>query len=380
MVFCKGKNPTVNLYYGSQPLHQVTSYKYLGILFCSNGSFTLCQEDLFKRASRAYFKMSKYFVDCKSSIRTFLKLFDHIVKPILLYACEIWGTINITSTIVQKDDYLLEHSFKNMYCDKLHLKSLKYILGVHKKSVNDAVLGETGRYPLYINIVTHCTKYFSRLIEADQSTLLFAAFQESCTLSENNKPSWMSSIKFLFNKLKIEQHQHYLGNLFNTVKSRAIEDYRINWSKRLEKSKNENTGKLRTYATFKTHFCFEPYLTIIKDPYIKSLVTKFRISAHKLEIETGRYTNVAVENRICKCCALQHVENEQHFLLKCPLYAMPRTVYLSTVSSIVKHFDDLTLHDQFVYLMSSENDEIISATGNFIHQCNSLRLKHLATC
>jgi hypothetical protein len=80
----------------------------------------------------------------KSSIKTYGPFFYTQVKfPVLL----------------KKDDYVVENSFKNLKCDKLHIKALKYILGVHKNSANDAILGETGRYPLYINIITQSTKY-----------------------------------------------------------------------------------------------------------------------------------------------------------------------------------------------------------------------------
>ena len=269
LVFGKGKVSPVCFYYRTHLLEHVSSYKYLGIVFSSNGSFSICQEDLYKRALKAYFKISKYFVNVKASIRTFLKLFDHTVKPILLYACEIWGTININSCIVKKDEYIFEHSFKNLYCDKLHLKSLKYILGVHKYSVNDAVLGETGRYPLYINMLTQSTKYFSRLLNAKPSTLIFSAFQESLALHRNSKSTWVSSMFFLFDKLKITPRQHYDKNLSQIVKTKAIREFKTNWLERLNKCQNEQSGKLRTYAQFKKQFMYEPYLDYIKDPVVR---------------------------------------------------------------------------------------------------------------
>jgi len=40
-------------------------------------------------------------------------------------------------------------------CEKLYIKLSKFILGVHKKSSNFAVLEELGRYPLYITFENH---------------------------------------------------------------------------------------------------------------------------------------------------------------------------------------------------------------------------------
>ena len=64
---------------------------------------------------------------------------------------------------------------------------------------------------------------------------------------------------------------------------------------------------------------------------MRSILTHFRISAHKLEIETGRYviTNpkTPLENRLCKQCNLSEIEDEEHFLINCPKY----TLFLSNI-------------------------------------------------
>ena len=70
-------------------------------------------------------------------------------------------------------------------------------------------------------------------------------------------------------------------------------------------------NKLRIYKLFKDNFKFEDYLTM-STANQRRIITKFRISAHKLEIERGRYFNVPVERRICKICKLD-IENEIHF-------------------------------------------------------------------
>jgi len=49
-------------------------------------------------------------------------------------------------------------------------------------------------------------------------------------------------------------------------------------------------------------------------------LTKFRLSVHSLEIETGRHSNISRENRLCTKCNLRMIENEYHFILVCPLY------------------------------------------------------------
>ena len=85
------------------------------------------------------------------------------------------------------------------------------------------------------------------------------------------------------------------------VKSQLIIQFKHNWLSKLSKCEEDNAGKIRTYA-FKNIFKCENYLNVIKDGKIRSCLTKFRISAHKLEIEKGRYSNTPLNNRICKFC------------------------------------------------------------------------------
>ena len=76
--------------------------------------------------------------------------------------------------------------------------------------------------------------------------------------------------------------------------------------------------------------CFrrEPYLSVLYSDQ-RNLITKFRISAHQLRIETGRYERkknqagkipiLEREERVCLYCNLSKVEDESHFLLECSL-------------------------------------------------------------
>ena len=62
VVFCKnGRLSTDKFCYDNIEIENSTSYKYLGILFSSSGTFTYYQTDLYKRALKAQFKLAKCF-------------------------------------------------------------------------------------------------------------------------------------------------------------------------------------------------------------------------------------------------------------------------------------------------------------------------------
>ena len=69
------------------------------------------------------------------------------------------------------------------------------------------------------------------------------------------------------------------------------------------------------------------------------------------QIETGRFSNTLLENRICKQCDLNHVENEYHFLFHCPLYIADREEFYNSLSlypNITTTHDALKLKQLFV--------------------------------
>jgi hypothetical protein len=59
----------------------------------------------------------------------------------------------------------------------------------------------------------------------------------------------------------------------------------------------------------------------------------FRISAHNLEIEMGRYKNKPRDERLCSGCL--KVENEVNLLFECNSYLTLRDNFTNSISSIV---------------------------------------------
>ena len=76
------------------------------------------------------------------------------------------------------------------------------------------------------------------------------------------------------------------------------------------------TGKFYFYSTILGKFELQKYLEFPLAKELRSLLTKLRISAHSLPIETGRYNNTLKEQRFCKHCPTS-VENESRFILYC---------------------------------------------------------------
>jgi hypothetical protein len=138
------------------------------------------------------------------------------------------------------------------------------------------------------------------------------------------------------------QPREEMVGLDRLVEEALVRVEKVLWEKELArevaKSGREEDGgnKLRTYATFKTHICREPYLSVITDSRKRALMFKLRSGVAPLRIETGRYEIVKkpgsnkegrmrrpVNERICLCCG-NGVEDEFHFICDCPCYADQR--------------------------------------------------------
>ena len=74
-----------------------------------------------------------------------------------------------------------------------------------------------------------------------------------------------------------------------------------------------------------------------KREYRKS-ICKLHTSTHRLFIETGRYTNIPRNERICKNCTNQEIEDETHFLTRCPTFSEERDDLFNSISAKVKFF------------------------------------------
>ena len=80
-------------------------------------------------------------------------------------------------------------------------------------------------------------------------------------------------------------------------------------------------NKLYLYSKLKTNYTINNFI-MNSNFENRKLICKMRISDHFLEIERGRYKKInnkriPRDERICKNCNLQKVEDEYHFFFEC---------------------------------------------------------------
>ena len=100
---------------------------------------------------------------------------------------------------------------------------------------------------------------------------------------------------------------------------------------------------------------------------------RLRVSNHKLEIELGRYKNILPEERYCRLCNLNHVEDKLHFIISCCVYSEHIEQLFQQIKDFVPSFDILPLSEEFIFLMGADDPEVLIPFIKFVKKCSDVR-------
>ena len=386
-----GKDTPAVVTYGNEVVKRAYSSKYLGLEFMENGKVGETKKEAYKKALKVYFKLIKSFHPIPRS-STLIHLFDHLVKPVMNYGCEIWFPSNILSSLNAREpaddvaaffkDLKQNHPIpsrllsKDECMEKLHLRFLKFCLGLHSKASNMAVYGDLGRYPLYIEQCIQSLKYHDYIIHKTENKLLKKFYtnlmQENSYTLKPNLATFTKQLKQITNFPTVNNP----GKLtYSRLKAKLQSDFTLYWKSIVNSphgtSKSRGSNKLRTYKLFKTIFKKEIYTDLV-DFNLRRKIAQLRTSAHKLRIESDRYCGrnsyIPPEERVCINCEAGATEDESHFILDCPSHNCRRQELYQTYSTNNPHFLQYSRENKLLWLMTSENENDIKQLGIFINE------------
>ena len=102
-------------------------------------------------------------------------------------------------------------------------------------------------------------------------------------------------------------------------------------------------------------------------------LSELRKSAHKLEIEKGRYVNVSRNDRICRNCDSGLIKDEKHFILKCSVYLVRREGLFSVIRQELGIDLKLSGSDGIKAIFPKKDVNIIIKLVVFIRNCREMR-------
>ena len=357
---------------GDLEISPVRTYCYLGIQFSLNGSFKQAIDLLRKKALRAFFSIKRILDTRALTTSTMLTLMDSLVKPVATYGCAVWlPSANVYKALLSLNtEVTIPKAAAKDALELTHLKILKWVLGVHKKTSNNFCYGDTGRLPWTLTVLPQCIRYYLRAstaVEGNVNTLLYHTFQEQKELNLSWYHTWSSIISCsTIAKPDLSPVQATYKHLHDTF---------INhWSSELL-----SQSKMSFYVGVKHEFREEQYLNLSSRTH-RINIAKLRASSHDLRIERGRYTK-SRDSRALKAC--RHccnynmlvglielpfstdpiLETEEHVLTECPKYHQLR-------SNLSDNLKSLILLKAYGTIMSSSH---IYEFGKYLTDCHRLR-------
>ena len=181
-------------------------YKYLGLIVTPSGEINTGLNDLKDRAMKAFFKLNKKLGPLFQSYPlTTIKLFEILIKPILLYCSDFWGILKMP---------------KNNPIKNLHMKFCKQLLGVQKQTINSGVLLELGRIPLEIYAIKNAIKNWVRITCEKRANKLVTMSYNFGLLEKLKWPSQIESNLSQIGMMEyfINKQKHHPPSGFPTTK------------------------------------------------------------------------------------------------------------------------------------------------------------------
>ena len=292
---------------GSLDIDIVSKYKYLGLWFSEHYDVSIMAKALSVSASRALgVLISKYKATGGFPLPCYRTLYDGMVSPILEYGSAIWG--------------LKEFSCINA----VHNRACRVFLGVRRHSPNLAIQAELGWKTPFHKQILNVTRLWCRLTCMCPNRLTKKVFNWNLAAARINKNNWCFRVRSKFTALGLQHlndvsKAHSADDVLEYMDTCVFEDIEQKWHSELwnDERRNGCGNKLRTYRTFKNDFNEEPYLSMNITLSQRRALASLRCGVAPLHIETGRYSQLSVDQRTCLICVSGSVETEKHFLMSC---------------------------------------------------------------
>ena len=241
-------------------------------------------------------------------------------------------------------------------------------MGVNKRAVNLAVKGELGVFQLEFYV---CYRLLNTGITFNHrvTILLGEALAVSQNPHEERIFTWFSFFSSLCKVVNVKPSDVTLET-FVLLKEKLCDYYIRYWSERIK-----TFSKMDTYSLLKQRFRLENYISDVKKGAHRIILSKIRISNHRLAIETGRFSKTSRNERICLHCKTDNVseiDDEQHLLLRCSRFSEIRIALFDHVRKSCSRIDTLYDENKFIYLLNSSGSTI-KEVAKFLHSAFKAR-------
>ena len=181
---------------------------------------------------------------------------------------------------------------------------------------------------------------------------------------KDKKHTWSNHIFSIFRELNlINIFDNLVPCSINHCYKMILDNEATEWN-----SSRYSKPKLRLYNMFKSDLVQEPYINMNVSKYKRSLFAQLRAGILPLHIETGRFVDTNLNDRVCQICGNGEIEDEIHFITSCSAYNDLRDTLYTQAADNNPEFKDYDMLDSFVYLMNNMQKPTMHFVCNAYHR------------
>ena len=295
----------------------VKGYKYIGLLlFPTNDITDIIQRNVNKRMGNFAKFHAWLAVNELTPIEMKLLVLDSCVFGALLNSSESWGNVTY-----------IEDRLRNA-----EMTALRAILGVKKGTTIDLILHELRRCSIVAKIRDRQFKFFEKLSGMSQDDAI---------------------VKLIMDMFSDGEMMKYYKTLHGKSGSQDMEE-------REQRIRTSQQSMCKYYSELGLISESQIYNSMLSD-YYRVIISRWRLSNHRLNIEIGWYTKPITEreDRVCTMCMV--LEDEHHVVFICPRYGCVRRKY-----------EHLTTDGDISKFLNPEYANMVS-TANFLYDIEARR-------
>ena len=308
----------------------------------------VCVKQLVTSASGALGSLTMKFHQAGGmDYKVFSKLYESLIVPICTYGSAIWG----------------HKHYKQI--DGIQLKAQKSFLGLHRTAPNIAASGDVGCPSCFSRQFSECYRLNIRLTNMDSHRITKIIYKHNKSFRSSQDQCNIRLFKDLnltcdFANYKTKEA---IKMKIKSVQQQVDDSEQCIWFSKLwdDRRNKENGNKLRLYRVYKDKIKTEQYVLQNMPKHYRKSLAKFRSGTLQIRVETGRYENVPLQDRICKFCSSGSIEDEQHVLIDCELYNDLRYKLFQQMKDLDKEFTVISPFEQFKCIMSNTNVQYVLA-------------------
>ena len=319
----KNRKGVRDFQYGSHPLPNQKSAKYLGCTIDNKVSFENHLAHVKSKANRAFAVLMNFQKRYPQlSFNAFLKLYFSLVYPVFAYSSEVFAW----SDGPKYDDIFVDH--------------LRRYLNLPQRTSKSAIHYFTGTYPIHYNMWKSAYNFWTSLMRMPEHRFEKQVLRSMKINAETSSASnWYRDMLLVFQQIEFEGDFLYWDA--QTIKANRpvfirqldmfFQNQFVNWS---------TTSSFR-FLVDKVKFPGRVHFLNCADFYDRRILSRIFLRTFKFESVCGAWHKLDQRLRICQFCAdlLKVAQGDEvHYMVDCPRFSVNRMKCLSRLHIGIEDF------------------------------------------